>query len=99
MARSVLSGNRAMNPGDAAQPAPAPRGPGPQAGILVLCTANVCRSAMGAPLLARRLARRGVTVPVRSAGMLGDDAPPDPAAVTVMAGYGIEIAAHHSHQA
>ena len=88
-----------MNPGDAAQPAPAPRGPGPQAGILVLCTANVCRSAMGAPLLARRLARRGVTVPVRSAGMLGDDAPPDPAAVTVMAGYGIEIAAHHSHQA
>jgi protein-tyrosine-phosphatase len=28
--------------------------------------------------------------------MLGDGAPPDPVAVTVMAGYGIEIAAHRS---
>jgi len=54
---------------------------------------------MGAPLLARRLAGLGVTVPVRSAGMLGDGAPPDPAAVTVMAGYGIDIAAHHSRTA
>jgi len=54
---------------------------------------------MGAPLLARRLARLGVTEPVRSAGMLGDGMPPDPAAVTVMAGYGIEIAAHRSRQA
>lgn len=54
---------------------------------------------MGASLLARRLARLGVTVPVRSAGMLGDGAPPDPAAVTVMAGYGIDIAAHRSRLA
>ena len=54
---------------------------------------------MGAPLLARRLAWLGVTVPVRSAGMLGDDAPPDPAAVTAMAGYGIDIAAHRSRLA
>jgi protein-tyrosine-phosphatase len=54
---------------------------------------------MGAPLLARRLARLDVTVPVRSAGMLGDGAPPDPAAVSVMAGYGIELAAHRSHLA
>jgi low molecular weight protein-tyrosine phosphatase len=67
--------------------------------VLVLCTANVCRSPMGVPLLARRLARLGVSVPVRSAGMLGDGAPPDPAAVTVMAGYGIDIAAHRSHVA
>jgi protein-tyrosine phosphatase len=67
--------------------------------VLVLCTANVCRSAMGAPLLARRLARLSVSVPVRSVGMLGDGAPPDPAAVTVMAGYGIDIAAHRSHAA
>ncbi len=88
-----------MNTGDAVQAARPRPGSGPQAGVLVLCTANVCRSAMAAPLLARRLARLGVTVPVRSAGMLGDGAPPDPVAVTVMAGYGIEIAAHRSHQA
>jgi protein-tyrosine phosphatase len=88
-----------MEPGGTAQAARPRRGSGPQAGVLVLCTANVCRSAMGAPLLARRLARLGVTVPVRSAGMLGDGAPPDPAAVTVMAGYGIEIAAHRSRLA
>ena len=85
-----------MEPGDTAQAARPWRGSGPRAGVLVLCTANVCRSAMGAPLLARRLTRLGVTVPVRSAGMLGDGAPPDPVAVTVMAGYGIEIAAHRS---
>jgi low molecular weight protein-tyrosine phosphatase len=75
------------------------RDSGPQAGVLVLCTANVCRSPMGAPLLARRLDRLGVTVPVRSAGMLADGMPPDPAAVTVMAGYGIEIASHRSRVA
>jgi protein-tyrosine phosphatase len=90
-----------MGPGDAVQAARLRRGSGPQAqaGVLVLCTANVCRSAMGAPLLARRLARLGVTEPVRSAGMLGDGMPPDPAAVTVMAGCGIEIASHRSRQA
>jgi low molecular weight protein-tyrosine phosphatase len=97
--RRVFSGNIVMDSGGAVQaPQPQP-GSGPQAGVLVLCTANVCRSAMGAPLLARRLDRLGVTVPVRSAGMLGDGAPPDPAAVTVMAGYGIEIASHRSRVA
>jgi len=74
-------------------------GSGPRAGVLVLCTANVCRSPMAAPLLAGRLARLGETVPVRSAGMNGDGAPPDPAAVTVMAGYGIDIASHRSRMA
>jgi protein-tyrosine phosphatase len=88
-----------MDSGDTAQAARPRRDSGPQAGVLVLCTANVCRSAMGAPLLARRLGRLGVTVPVRSAGMLGDGMPPDPVAVTVMAGYGIEIASHRSRAA
>jgi protein-tyrosine phosphatase len=83
----------------AAQPRPGAGPERPQPGVLVLCTANQCRSVMGAPLLARRLARLGVTVPVGSAGMRGDGAPPDPAAVTVMAGYGIEIAAHRSRRA
>src|ERR1017187_455640 len=66
------------------------------AGIVVLCTANVCRSPMAAALLARRLATLGVTVPVRSAGMIGGGDPPHPEVVSVMASYGIEITSHRS---
>jgi len=68
-------------------------------GILVLCTANVCRSAMAAPLLARRLAALGVTTPVRSAGMTRRGDPPHPEVISVMASYGIETAAHRSRVA
>ena len=64
--------------------------------IVVLCTANVCRSPMAAALLARRLAVLGVTVPVNSAGMIGGGDPPHPEVVSVMAWYGIEIASHRS---
>ena len=67
-----------------------------EADILVLCTANVCRSPMAAALLARRLAALGVTVPVRSAGMIGSGDPPHPEVISVMASYGIEIASHRS---
>ena len=65
-------------------------------GIVVLCTANVCRSPMAAALLARRLSEFGVTARVRSAGMLRDGDPPLPEVVSVMAGYGIDITAHRS---
>lgn len=68
-------------------------------GIVLLCTANVCRSPMAAALLARRLAMAGVTISVRSVGMIGDGDPPYPEVVSVMAGYGIEIASHRSHLA
>jgi protein-tyrosine phosphatase len=70
-----------------------------EAGILVLCTANVCRSPMAASLLARRLAALGVTVPVRSAGMIRRGDPPLPEVISVMASYGIEIASHRSRVA
>jgi protein-tyrosine phosphatase len=72
-----------------------PEDPG-EVGIVVLCTANVCRSPMAAALLARRLATLGVSVPVRSAGMIGDGDPPHPEVVSVMASYGIEITPHRS---
>jgi protein-tyrosine phosphatase len=65
-------------------------------GIIVLCTANVCRSPMAAALLARRLAVMGVTVPVRSAGMIRCGDPAHPEVVSVMASYGIEISSHSS---
>jgi len=68
-------------------------------GIVVLCTANVCRSPMAAALLARRLAVLGVAVPVGSAGMIRCGDPPHPEVVSVMASYGIEIASHSSRVA
>jgi protein-tyrosine phosphatase len=66
------------------------------AGIVVLCTANVCRSPMTAALLARRLAALGATMPVRSAGMISGGDPPHPEVISVMASYGIQIASHRS---
>jgi protein-tyrosine-phosphatase len=51
---------------------------------------------MAAALLVRRLAALGVTVPVRSAGMIGGGDPPHSEVVSVMASYGIEIASHRS---
>jgi protein-tyrosine phosphatase len=65
-------------------------------GIVVLCTANVCRSPMAAALLAQRLSELGVAARVRSAGMLRGGEPPHPEVISVMAGYGIDIAAHRS---
>lgn len=67
--------------------------------ILVLCTANVCRSPMAAALLTRRLCELGVTARVRSAGMLPGGAPAHPEVVSVMTRYGIDLAAHRSRTA
>jgi protein-tyrosine phosphatase len=75
------------------------RGDADAPSIVVLCTANVCRSPMAAVLLARRLYELGVAARVRSAGMLRDGDPPHPEVISVMAGYGIEIAAHRSRVA
>ena len=66
------------------------------AGILVVCTANVCRSPMTAAMLTRRLAVLGVTVPVSSAGLLDDGRPALPEVVSVMAGYGLDLSSHRS---
>jgi low molecular weight protein-tyrosine phosphatase len=65
-----------------------------RAGILVLCTANVCRSPMAAALLARRLG--GLGVPVSSAGMLGGGSPALPEVVSAMAAHGLDVSAHRS---
>ncbi len=77
----------------------AKRGDADAVSIVLLCTANVCRSPMAAGLLARRLSGLGVTARVRSAGMLSGGVPPLPEVVSVMAGYGIDIAAHRSRVA
>jgi protein-tyrosine phosphatase len=64
--------------------------------ILLLCTANACRSVMTQALLSARLAARGVTVPVASAGLLGSGRPPPPEVVSVMAARGMDVTGHRS---
>jgi protein-tyrosine phosphatase len=64
--------------------------------VLVICTANVCRSPMAEALLGRRLAELGPETGVRSAGMLSDGAPPPPEVINAMAGYGLDVSSHRS---
>jgi len=64
--------------------------------ILVLCTANVCRSVMAQALLSARLAARGVPVPVASAGLAGNGRPPPPEVISVMSARGIDVSGHRS---
>ncbi len=64
--------------------------------VLLLCTANVCRSVMAQAMLSARLAARGVAVPVASAGLLGDGRPPPPEVISVMAARGIDVTGHRS---
>jgi protein-tyrosine phosphatase len=53
---------------------------------------------MAEALLKDRLAALGSAATVRSGGMLGDGEPPRPEAITVMAGYRLDIAAHRSRR-
>ena len=66
--------------------------------ILVLCTANVCRSPMAQKLLNRELAALGEPVMVRSAGSLGSGAPPPAEVVAAMASYGLDVSGHRSYR-
>jgi protein-tyrosine-phosphatase len=66
--------------------------------VLVLCTGNTCRSPMALALLARRLTALGCAAAVHSAGLLGEGEPARPEAVSVMAGYGIDISGHRSQK-
>lgn len=72
---------------------------GPLGGaILVVCTANICRSPMSAGLLARQLGRSTVTIQVTSGGFLESGRPVDPFAVSAMAARGVDISTHTSTQ-
>jgi protein-tyrosine phosphatase len=68
-------------------------------GVLVLCTANICRSAMTEALLSARLATLGVPIPVQSAGMTAAAAPPPPEAAAALAARGHDISAHRGRTA
>jgi protein-tyrosine phosphatase len=64
--------------------------------ILVVCTANRCRSVMMEALLMRRLAAMGAAVSVRSAGLLHEGDPPPPEVISTLDAYGLDVAAHRS---
>lgn len=66
--------------------------------ILLVCTANQCRSPMAEGLLRTRLAVEGVQAHVGSAGLLPGGVPATPDAVAVMAERGVDIGAHVSCQ-
>lgn len=64
--------------------------------VLLLCTANVCRSPMAQALLTDRLRGQPATALVRSAGSLTAGQPADPAAIRAMAARKLDITAHRS---
>lgn len=64
--------------------------------VLVVCTANICRSPMMEGLLRRDLGILGASVEVISAGLLDWDQAVDPQAAAVMAERGVDIAGHRS---
>ena len=66
--------------------------------MLLLCTANQCRSPMAEALLRRHLERAGVTATVTSAGVYEGGAPAMPDGVAVMASRGLDITPHRSRR-
>ena len=62
--------------------------------ILLVCTANQCRSPMAEGLLRRLFVRAGVGAQVGSAGLLPGGAPATANAVATMAARGIDISGH-----
>ena len=66
--------------------------------ILLLCTANLCRSVMAQAMLATRLAARAVPASVASAGLLDSGQRPPAEVISVMAARGIDVAGHRSRR-
>jgi protein-tyrosine-phosphatase len=64
--------------------------------ILLVCTANQCRSPMAEGLLRRLLARAGVGAQVGSAGLLPGGARATPHAIATMAARSVDISDHVS---
>jgi protein-tyrosine phosphatase len=65
--------------------------------ILLLCTANVCRSPMAQAMLARELADRGQPARVSSAGVAVGGIVTVPGEVAaVLAGYGLDVTGHRA---
>ena len=66
--------------------------------VLLLCTANQCRSPMAAALLQHHLAPSVSDVRVTSAGLYPGGRPATPHACAVMAARGLDLTDHRSHR-
>ena len=64
--------------------------------VLIVCTANICRSPMMEGLLRRDLEALDAPIEVWSGGLLEWDEPVDPQAAAVLAERGVDIAGHRS---
>jgi protein-tyrosine phosphatase len=70
----------------------------PPIDVLLLCTANQCRSPMAEVLLRRHLAAAGVEATVSSAGLYEGGRPATAHGVAAMADRGLDLSAHRSRQ-
>ena len=66
--------------------------------VLVVCTANVCRSPMGEALLRQQIAQRGGSAVVASAGTRVVDLPVYGHSVEALADRGVDISSHQPRQ-
>lgn len=66
--------------------------------MLILCTANQCRSPMAEVLLRRHLERAGVTAQVSSAGLHPGGSPATDHGQATMAARGLDLTGHTSRQ-
>ncbi|MGH9041744.1 MAG: hypothetical protein ACRDZ3_16115 [Acidimicrobiia bacterium] len=70
----------------------------PAIDILVVCTGNICRSPVGAVLLAARLEELGVSAHVHSAGFASPGRPVPDHGLAVMAARGFDTSSHRSRR-
>lgn len=66
--------------------------------VLLVCTANQCRSPMAEVLLRERLREAGVPAETSSCGLLEPDIPATPEAVQTVAALGLDLSAHRSRR-
>lgn len=64
--------------------------------VLLVCSANMCRSVMAAAFLRRRLQPLGSCVQVESAGFLAVGYPPPAEVMLAIARYGLDVSSHRS---
>ncbi|MGI9600567.1 MAG: hypothetical protein ACR2QE_01690 [Acidimicrobiales bacterium] len=65
-------------------------------GVLVICTANICRSPVAAQMVRDRGAARGLNLSVGSAGFLEDGRPADATMAALALGRGTNVGDHRS---
>lgn len=65
--------------------------------IVIVCTANVCRSPMAGAMLAAASDAHGLDLDIRTGGLDVHELPVDPQAVAAMAARGLDISEHVPH--